>query len=121
MHSHAVELLATFATVRMSRLAGSLRNLPRLLTTASVMLSLLKFTSSLRSLGFPSSLILAAHQSVYIFNVFSFFTFYFGAGSISKHRPCSVSLTAIGGFIIDFIYVKLFLSSTSSAFSAALS
>ena len=72
-------------------------------------------------MGFPNNLMLAAHQSVYIFKVFSFFTFYFGAGSISKHKPCKVNFTAIGGFIIVFISVKLFLSKTRSAFYAALS
>lgn len=38
-----------------------------------------------------------------------------------RHNPCKVSFTAIGGFIIDFIYVKLFLSRTRRAFYAALS
>lgn len=95
--------------------------MPRFVIIFYVTLYLLKWTSSLNNFGFPSNLILAAHQSVYIFKVFSFLTFYFGVGSISKHKPCKVSLTAIGGFIIDLIYVKLFLSRTNNAFSAALS
>jgi hypothetical protein len=103
IHSQAKELLATFATVSMSLLAGSFKNLPKLLTVFYVKVYLLKLMSYAKSLGLPKSLILAAHQSVYIFRVLSFFIFYLGAGSISRQRPCNVSLTAMGGFIIDLI------------------
>jgi hypothetical protein len=119
IHSHASELLATFWTDKMSLLAGSLRNLPKFTTTPSVNPYLLKFTRSLSNLGFARLRTDAAHQSVSIFSVFSFFIFSLGVGSISKHRPCSVSLTAMGGLSMALSSVRLFLSSTSRAFYAA--
>ena len=64
---------------------------------------------------------LAYHQFVYIFNVFSFFIFSFGFGSISKQRPWRVNRTAMGGLFIDFNSEMLPLSRTSNACSAALS
>lgn len=121
IHSHASELFATFWTESMSLFAGSFKNLPKFATTPYVKPYLLKFTKSLRSLGFPRFRTDAPHQSVYIFKVFSFFIFSFGLGSISKQSPWRVNLTAIGGLSIALSSVKLFLSSTSRAFSAALS
>jgi len=70
MHSQANELFATFWTDKIYLLFGSFKNLPRLLTIASVKPYLLKFMRSLRSLGFPKLRTEAAHQSVSIFKVF---------------------------------------------------
>ena len=120
MHLQAVELLATFSIVKIYLWAASLRNFPKFAITFSGIAYLLKLRSSFKSLGFPRSLVLAAHQSVSIFNVLSFFIFYLGPGSIRRQSPCKVNLTAWGGCAIDFNSVKLFLSNIKRACSAAL-
>lgn len=121
IHSHAAELFATFCTESISLLAGSFKNLPKLFTTASDSPSRLNETKSFSNLGLLRFLTLAAHQSTYIFSVFSFFILSFGAGSINKHNPCITYLIAIGGFNIAFSSVRLLLSRTNNAFSAAFS
>jgi hypothetical protein len=106
MHSQAFELFATFWIVKIYLFPGSFKKFPKFKTIFYVRPYLLKPTKSFKSFGLAKFLILAAHQSVSILNVFSFLVFYLGAGSINKHSPCITSLTAGGGLIIDFSYVK---------------
>lgn len=70
MHSQAVELLDTFSTFKISIFKGSFKKLPNVDIVFYEILYLLKLTKLYKSFGFPRFLKLAAHQSVYILNVF---------------------------------------------------